>query len=430
MAKNVNAKIQRITEGTLIVGIDIAKHTHVARCVDWRGIELGKPLAFENTISGFEGLEQWLAALKHSLAKGDVMVGMEPTGHYWMPLAQFLRAKGISVVHVNPSHVKKSKELDDNSPTKNDVKDALTIARLVKDGRYQEPIIPLGVHAELRNGMNERERLIEDLKRVKNRIHNWLDRHFPEFVPAAFKQWDGKAALAVLRRGWLPVDIAQMTPEQIVHMWKEADIQRGVGLKAAKRLVDIAKKSIGLTHGQAMARQELQNLMGQYDLLRQQLELLEAQIAELLTQIPGAEQMLRIPGLGLSTVAGFLAEVGDLSLFTSWHQIRKLAGLNLRENSSGKHKGQTRISKRGRARLRALLYQGVFHLVAVNAEFKLLHQHFKTRGDNPLKPKQSLIALCGKLIRILFTIGTRHVDYDPERALGPAYRQLTSQMVA
>ena len=117
-------------------------------------------------------------------------------------------------------------------------------------------------------------------------------------------------------------------------------------------------------------------------------------------------------------------------LFTSWHQIRKLAGLNLRENSSGKHKGQTRISKRGRARLRALLYQGVFHLVAVNAEFKLLHQHFKTRGDNPLKPKQSLIALCGKLIRILFTIGTRHVDYDPERALGPAYRQLTSQMVA
>lgn len=133
----------------------------------------------------------------------------------------------------------------------------------------------------------------------------------------------------------------------------------------------------------------------------------------------GAAHMLRIPGLGLSTVAGFLAEV-----FTSWHQIRKLAGLNLKENSSGKHKGQTRISKRGRAKLRALLYRAVFHLVAINPEFKLLHHHFKTRVDNALKPKQSLIALCGKLIRILFTIGTRQVDYDPIRALGPAYRQL------
>lgn len=70
--------------------------------------------------------------------------------------------------------------------------------------------------------------------------------------------------------------------------------------------------------------------------------------------------MLSIPSIGLSTVAGFLAEVGDLSRFTSWQQIRKLAGLNLRENSSGKHKGQTEITKRGRARLRAVLYRAVF----------------------------------------------------------------------
>ncbi|MCL6444439.1 MAG: IS110 family transposase [Alicyclobacillus sp.] len=430
MARNVNAKIQRITEGTLIVGVDIAKDTHVARCVDWRGIELSKPLTFENTSSGFANLVQWLTVAKHSSAKDQVIVGMEPTGHYWMTLSQFLRGNGIPVVHVNPSHVKKSKELDDNSPTKNDVKDALTIARLVKDGRYQEPIIPAGVYAELRNGMNEWERLNEDLKRVKNRVHRWLDRYFPEFIPTVFKQWDGKAALVTLRQGLLPVDIAQMSPEQIVHMWKEAGIQRGVGLKAAIRLVDNAKNSVGLTHGQTMARQEIQNLLAQYDLLRQQLEQLETQIAEILVQIPGAKQMLHIPGLGLSTVAGFLAEVGDLSKFTSWQQIRKLAGLNLRENSSGKHKGQTEITKRGRARLRAVLYRAVFHLVTVNAEFRLLHQHFKNRVDNPLKPKQSLIALCGKLIRILFTIGTRYVDYDPVRALGPAYQQLTTQMAA
>ena len=114
-------------------------------------------------------------------------------------------------------------------------------------------------------------------------------------------------------------------------------------------------------------------------------------------------------------------------MFTSWHQLRKLAGLNLRENSSGQHKGSTRIGKRRRSPLRALLYRAVFQMVAVNADFKLLHQHFKHRVDNPLKPKQSLIALCGKLIRILFTLGTRPVDYSSERALGPVYRQLTNQ---
>ncbi len=45
------------------------------------------------------------------------------------------------------------------------------------------------------------------------------------------------------------------------------------------------------------------------------------------------------------TVAGFLAEVGDVRRFESPRQIQKLAGLSLRENSSGKHKGQTTISK-------------------------------------------------------------------------------------
>ena len=85
--------------------------------------------------------------------------------------------------------------------------------------------------------MNERERLGVDLKRVRNRIYRWLDRYFPEFVPYVFKIWSGKSALLILRQGWLPVDIAEMEPKQIVRLWKEAGIRRGVGLKAAQRLV-------------------------------------------------------------------------------------------------------------------------------------------------------------------------------------------------
>jgi transposase len=75
------------------------------------------------------------------------IIGVEPTGHYWLNLAHFLKEKDIKLVVVNPMHVKKSKELDYNSPTKNDVKDAKIIAQLVKDGRYAEPNIPQGVYS-------------------------------------------------------------------------------------------------------------------------------------------------------------------------------------------------------------------------------------------------------------------------------------------
>lgn len=68
--------------------------------------------------------------------KTDVLPGMEPTGHYWFELGKFLQDNGMKPVLVNPHHVKKSKELDDNNPTKNDRKDPKVIAGLINEGRF------------------------------------------------------------------------------------------------------------------------------------------------------------------------------------------------------------------------------------------------------------------------------------------------------
>lgn len=46
----------------------------------------------------------------------EAMVGIEPTGHYWFDLGQFIGEKNIKFVIVNLHHVHKTKELDDNSP--------------------------------------------------------------------------------------------------------------------------------------------------------------------------------------------------------------------------------------------------------------------------------------------------------------------------
>ena len=62
---------------------------------------------------------------KHGMK--EVLLGMEPTGHYWFCLGDYLTKIGMTPVMVNPHHVKKSKELDDNSPSKNDRKDPKVI---------------------------------------------------------------------------------------------------------------------------------------------------------------------------------------------------------------------------------------------------------------------------------------------------------------
>ena len=88
-------------------------------------------------------------------------------------------------------------------------------------------------------------------------------------------------------------------------------------------------------------------------------------IEELVKQIPMAEKLLEIKGVGIKTVSGFLAEVGDISRFNSPKELQKLAGLALVENSSGKHKENgTGSSRRGRKRLRYLLFEVAMSLVA------------------------------------------------------------------
>lgn len=408
-----NEKILSITEKTLVVGIDIGKEVQYARLFDYRGIELNKVMRFENSACGFEMFRKWLMSLKKENQKENITIGMEPTGHYWFNLAHYLKDINVRVVLVNPLHVKRSKELDDNSQTKNDRKDPKTIAKLVIEGRYSIPYIPEGIYSDIRIAMDMRESLNKSLIKVKNKVIQWLDKYFPEFNDV-FSDWEGKAALITLKEFATPEKILSLSAEQILLVWKK-EVSRAVGIKRATKLVEAAKTSIGIKNGLNMAEKELRSILEQYELFTKQLEQLTFEIEELALQVPGVKELLTIKGIGIVTAAGFVGEVGDINRFSHPSQIQKLAGLNLIENSSGKHKGKTTISKRGRSRLRSLLFRAIMPLVTKNQEFKKLHEYYATRKVNPLKKKQSLILLCCKLIRIMYTIMTKQVKYSPEK---------------
>ena len=115
-----NEKIRQLTETTMVIGVDIARDTHWARAFDWRGLELSKAVKFENSAEGFHYFLCWASELAAEQKKGRIMVGLEPTGHYWFTLAAYLQGGSMKLVLVNPYHVKCSKELDDGHPSKSD----------------------------------------------------------------------------------------------------------------------------------------------------------------------------------------------------------------------------------------------------------------------------------------------------------------------
>ena len=109
--------------------------------------------------------------------------------------------------------------------------------------------------------------------------------------------------------------------------------------------------------------------------------------------------------------------MGDIDRFDTAKEIQKLSGLSLVACSSGKHKGQTKISHRGRKRLRYWLFQGAMSVVSHNESFRQIHEYYMTRTENPLKKMQSLTVIACKLLRIIFTILKKGVRFDPERML-------------
>ena len=412
---NTNEKINQVSENTLVIGIDIAKHKHFACAIDDRGRVLQKSFPIVQSHVGFEGFYERLLALKTAHGKEEILIGFEPTGHYWMNLAAFLASYGIPFVMVNPMHVNRSKELDDNLQTKNDQKDALVIARLMRDGRFSYPRILEGVEAELRNGATLRSKIQEDLNALQNRLIRWLDRFFPEFK-LVFKNF-GKMAYAVLEMTPLPTDIKGKSPEELLFLYRQVDGMKSPQLPKAKQLVEVAENSIGLTEGLVMAKYEIATLLSQHKLLQAQLDELTAQLVELAKQMTDYEYLASVPGIGDVTIVDLLSEVGSLTQYAHPRQLIKLAGLTLRENSSGQQKGQKRISKRGRRKLRALLFRVMMPLILHNPAFKQLHEYYTTRPNNPLRKKQSIVVLCGKLLKVLHALCKKKVVFNEHQMM-------------
>ena len=335
-------------------------------------------------------------------------------------LGKFLQDNGMRPVHVNPHHVKKSKELDDNNPNKNDRKDPKTIAALVNEGRFSYPYIPTGIYAEVRSLSNLRFQTQEELTRIKNRIARWFAIYFPEYkdVYGDLKAASGRMVLKVAP---LPDDIIKLGAEGVNQIWRDAKL-RGVGMKRAKTLITAAEHSVGSKEAPETARIELRHLLGDMDVYTSRLEELLRSIEGKLREIPYVDKLMEIKGIGLTTVSGFIAEVGDIGRFDNPKQLQKLAGYAIVANDSGKHNGESRISYRGRKRLRYVLYEAAISLIGKNAEFREIHEYYRTRKKNPLKKMQSVVAVACKIIRVFYTILTKGIDYDANKLMGDIRR--------
>jgi len=400
------AKRQRIKRTTLVIGIDIGNEFNAMCLMNKEGEVLGKYPRIYNSRKGFEFFLKAIEVMKKKKGFRDVLIGMEPTGHYWRKIAYFAKERGCEVRFVRTTALRHQRELDESSSAKSDVRDAVTIANITREGKYIDTVIEDGVLRQLRTLAHVRERIQRYNTGSKHALKAVLDDYFPE-LKDIFWSMKSKGLWAVLEDVPFPENVIELGLKRLTELIAKSTRRKEAAAKKAADIYKAARETVGLKQIGVADRYRVEMYLEEVKRSEAQLKDIEKEMGKLLEEVPYAKNILSIPGIGVLSCAVFLGELGDPSNFKHPKQIIKYAGYDPQEHDSGQSIGRKRISKKGRWMLRKYLYFMSMRAI-YRSEFFREYYEGKLKSSNrfgqPLKKKEAICAVAIKLIKVIFAL--------------------------
>jgi len=126
MPKAQNKQVLRrkqINGQTLVIGADVSKEFNSLVLMEHQGQILKMLSKVYNDYTSYRSMIEHVRAAQKSKGSKKVIMGLEPTGHYWRKLAHKAHSEGIKVVFVKTTAVKITEsfaEIDPADPVKYD----------------------------------------------------------------------------------------------------------------------------------------------------------------------------------------------------------------------------------------------------------------------------------------------------------------------
>jgi transposase len=394
---------ERLPADALIAGVDLAKKESVVVFV--RASDRARVGKIRMSTDR-EGTERLVARGRELVAEhgtGPLVIAMEPTSHFWKPVARAAEAAGVGYVLVQGFVVATGRELDDLTRDKTDARDAVLIADLAAELRFTETRLPEGPWAELDLLADARDARRVERAAALQEVRALLELVWPGLLRAC-PSLDGTHLQALLRTGLTPGQVAALPARRFEALLRRHHHGRFLRWMAGRL------HAAALRWRLAAERVALADV-AITDLDRRMVELLE------LTGYGWLRGQVR--GLGDPTLAALLALTGDPARFDDARCLVKLAGSNPTERSSGERQAAGGIHRRGRPVLRYVAYHAAVCLVRHEPEFRRRYLELTDRGrKNRLEPKQAYMALANKLLRTLWSMATSGQGYQPAIARG------------
>ncbi len=394
-AKNIKQadwkKISTQTTGKRIVfGVDVAKD-------DFFGVLMQEDLTVIATLKWVHPAQTRALGdhLIDNLQAQHLEVVMEPSGTYGDALYGYLSGLDLPLYRVSPKRVHDAAEVYDGVPSLHDAKAAYIIARLHLDGGSSvwEPI-----PEQRRNRqalVSEFELYQAQHRRNLNRLEALLNRHWPEVV--RLLDLKRKSLLVLVAEYGDPDTIAQQR-EQARQLMRHTG--RGfLGAEKIEQVLDSAQDSLGVPCSEG-ERHLLKVLAGELLHTHERLKQIETQIA---CEVQDDAILTRLAAVAGKTTSLVLeAALGSPLDYPNPHSYLKAMGLNLKERSSGKHKGQLKITKRGPSIARKYQYFVALRWLYKDPVIALWYRN-KVQRDGQFKGK-AIVAVMRKMALALWYV--------------------------
>jgi transposase len=433
--RNRNSRLARLRElvrpENAIVGIDLADKKQMVVVCDHDSKVLARR-TFRCKAWALGAALDWAAQRAATQGFAGVTVSCEPTGHRWRVLGQLAADRGMSFVCVQPMQTSWARRSEDLTSDKTDDKDAVLIARLTAQLRCYAPEPVDETWGRLRHLGARRERLIVEMVAQVQQIRDLLECVWPAALETARQPFRSRTWAAAM---WVILDRdggdLERTRRLGVARFERAvrrEITKRGGQKPCLRIVRklftaLADPAGVLAHRRG-ALERVQLLLEDWADTHRKLADTETRMTAVLDELGLTTLATSIHGLSPVGAAAILAETGDPHRFATARALVKHAGLAPRQRQSGTYTGQTRLTGKGRPRLRAVAWRSVWGTLQTNTVYASRYRHLTTRETNKLKPTQAQAVIAAALLRHLHAVITTGQAWDPAIAQhGPGPKQ-------
>lgn len=411
---------EAVPDGAAICAIDLADADQDAVVTGPDGAIRARR-RFKTSPWGIDQMLDWAQGVAQSAGIDSLVVACEPTGHRWKPVVARTRDRGLGVACIPPMLVAREREREDLTTARSDTKDATCIARLARERRCYLPNLPAAGWARLRHLGARRHQKLEARTAARQELQDLLRCYWPAALEAAATGVSSTTLRACLRVSTDPQATAEMSLEELTRAAREHLPDVG-GVRLCHRIVGafhragadprrLPDEEPGAAERAAYALEDLLWASGR-------VQEVEDAMVGLLEALGYAELCTSVPGLSAVGAAAILAETGDPIRYDSPRTWVKHAGIAPRENASGRFRGETRVSGRGRPLLRTAAWRAVWALLPNNAVFRARFRRLRSRSVNPLTPHQARTALAAALLRQLWVLCVHRVRWDSALASG------------